>query len=589
MKRLFVLTFFFVCFQFQVGASSSSTVHKLYAVNSQARQCQWLNLGTEYADGRVSRCEMPANWEVLSGNCPSGYEDFPSSVVLVGDNCQTKPSQQDWTQSHNDWWQGIHNPGSGVVLQVTKKKDKTTNRLKTVGSIVTVENKQNEAAIKKIKKQRRLLLLAGAASAAAGAYLLHCQCNPTPATASDPSGGGKYGGECFKKGEDGAAPAASLLEMPAEQESLMSYLWPSSPYAFLFYAPPAAADPTILDIPGAAAAAEPVAGAEGAGEKAEALSSKINSVKLLGGPPGTTMGCWLGPLALGQAGIMLYKWHKLGKKQKKLSSELSSEQTDGLSLSAMGAANGKGVLLESRSKWAPPSSYDVPCLEDPTQTCQLVNSGTHITTLDGSPPIPLETVRQQQMAQMSPSEKTQMEEDLEEVLAEIEDMSDKIDELESNFNPVASLASNPFDLDTLPGTSSSDTGGNSGSEAFASLTPAPGEDDGATRDTLGGSPGNSPALDLPPSDLFGSDGGSSDGGTASYAGNSYRSSSRNPAENNQVNSLIFGDTKIAAANEDLFGVARGRYDDFRYRNEFVEPSNQGGTVWTPTLPGSGSQ
>ena len=235
-------------------------------------------------------------------------------------------------------------------------------------------------------------------------------------------------------------------------------------------------------------------------------------------------------------------------------------------------------------------SYDVPCLEDPTQTCQLVNSGTHITTLDGhSPPIPLSQVRQQQMAQMSPSEKTQMEEDLEDVLAEIEDMSDKIDELESNFNPVASLASNPFDLDTLPGTSSSDTGGNSGSEAFASLTPAPGEDDGATRDTLGGSPGNSPALDLPPSDLFGSDGGSSDGGTASYAGNSYRSSSRNPAENNQVNSLIFGDTKIAAANEDLFGVARGRYDDFRYRNEFVEPSNQGGTVWTPTLPGSGSQ
>ena len=398
-----------------------------------------------------------------------------------------------------------------------------------------------DAAIKKIKKQRRLLLLAGVVSAGAGAYLLACQCNPSSLAIN--SGTGPTG--------DGTGGSGKKTCSDHREESKAAW---------------ATTDTT-----------------------AQSLAESLSSSGMIGGPPGTTMGCWLGPLALGQAGIMLHKWHKLGKKKKQLSSDYA---TSARLPSAMGAANGKGVLLESRSKWAPPSSYDVPCLEDPSQTCQLVNSGTHITTLDGSPPIPLETVRQQQMAQLSSTERTRVEELIEEAHEDLGEINDRLAELESQFQPVDTAQANLFDMNSLETVAPpSDTGGGSGSLA-GGVTPSLEEDGEAADNLLAGSPGNTPALGLPPSDLFGTDSGDdgNDDGTASYAGGLFRSSNRrSPAEDKQINSMTFGDTKIATADENLFGVTRGSYNNLRYRGEFIEPDNQGGTVWTPTLPGSGTE
>ena len=482
----------------------------IVAVNDQSKTCANIKIGwRDSQQAGQTRCELPSGWKATPmphGTCPSGYDIVPS--VREGVNCETK---QNWAQSHDDW----------------------LNSFKVAAG--------EDAAIKKIKKQRKLLLLAGAVSAGAGAYLLHCQCNPTPATDSDPTGGGKYGGECFKKGGDGSASAST--------------------------------DTTTVTT----------------------VAEQINSPKLLGGPPGTTMGCWLGPLALGQAGIMLYKWHKLGKKQKQLSSD---DDTTSAELAANTEANsnspsGSGSrAANSEDDSAPPSSYDVPCLEDPTQTCQLVNSGTHITTLDGSPPIPLSQVRQEQMAQLSSTERTRVEELIEEAREDLSEINDRLAELESQFQPVDTAQANPFDMNSLETiTPPSDTGGGSGSLA-GGVSPSLEEDGEAADNLLAGSPGNTPALGLPPSDLFGTDSGDdgNDDGTASYAGGLFRNSNRrSPAEDKQINSMTFGDTKIATADVNLFGVTRGSYNDLRYRGEFIEPDNQGGTVWTPTLPGSGTE
>ena len=244
-----------------------------------------------------------------------------------------------------------------------------------IGSHVKINNSANESAIKKAKKQRKLLMLAAFASAGAGIYLLKKKCNPT----DFPMGDGK-------------------IDIPKPENFQPS-------------------DTTGIT------SAEAVGG----------LTRAINNIGMIGGPPKTTYGCVLGPLAIASAAMML----KRSMEMKKTIAQLSGGSSK--------------LLADMEESMNSISDIDVPCLEDPTKTCKLVNGGTHITTLDGSPPRSVKEV-----AENLPPHDEQTLAALEEAIKSQEETLAKAREsLGPDFNPIAELtgqseSSTPVGINPLP-------------------------------------------------------------------------------------------------------------------------------------------
>ena len=216
-----------------------------------------------------------------------------------------------------------------------------------------IQKSANESAIQKAKKQRKRLMFAALISGGVGAYLLKCQCN----LSTDPLSGTACGE---------AAAATQSDPLPAN---------------------PAA---TLMD--------------------------KIGSA-ITGGPPGTTIGCILGPVAIAQALMMLKKSMDMKKTIAQLSGGSSKLLAD----------------MEESMNSIP--DVEVPCLEDPTKTCKLVNGGTHITSLDGSPARSIKEV-----AENLPPHDEQTLAALEEAIkAQEETLAKARESLGSDFDPVAGL------------------------------------------------------------------------------------------------------------------------------------------------------
>ena len=82
----------------------------------------------------------------------------------------------------------------------------------------------------------------------------------------------------------------------------------------------------------------------------------------------------------------------------------------------------------------PIPDIEVPCLEDPTKTCKLVNEGTHITSLDGSPARSIKEV-----AENLPPHDEQTLAALEEAVKAQEEVLAEAKKLDPGFDPVAGL------------------------------------------------------------------------------------------------------------------------------------------------------
>ena len=237
----------------------------------------------------------------------------------------------------------------GPSSQYTGANAMTASQL----SSLQAAKQQNESAIQKAKKQRKRLMLAAFVSGGAGIYLLKTKCNPT----DFPMGDGK------------------------------------------------------INIPEPVSAADSITGIASAAS-VSGLTNAMNNIGLIGGPPKTTFGCVLGPVAIAQALMMLKK----ASDMKKTIAQLSGSKGGG-------------------SDDFDIPDVNVPCLEDPTKTCKLVNGGTHITSLDGSPPRSIKEV-----AENLPPHDEQTLAALEEaVKAQEETLAKARESLGPDFNPMAEL------------------------------------------------------------------------------------------------------------------------------------------------------
>ena len=231
----------------------------------------------------------------------------------------------------------------------------TPTLLPQQSTVAVIKKTANESAIQKAEKQKNRLMIAALISGGVGAYLLKCQCNPSLELGSGISCGAT-----------------------AEERNLFNIGVVADPAA------------TLMD--------------------------KIGSA-ITGGPPNTTIGCILGPVAIAQALMMLKKASDMKKTIAQLSgtdSKLPPDLEDSLD---------------------PIPDVNVPCLEDPTKTCKLVNGGTHITSLDGSPPRSIKEV-----AENLPPHDEQTLAALEEaVKAQEETLAKARESLGPDFNPIAGI------------------------------------------------------------------------------------------------------------------------------------------------------
>ena len=402
------------------------------------------------------------------------------------------------------------------------------------------ENQERiDSATKKIDKQRKFLGFSALANVAVGAYLLNRQCNPSPFPKPNPH-------------SDGPCKA-------------------------------------IPDVAGKFHCTYALGG-------------------MIGGPPNTIHGCILGPLALAQGIIHLKQRRSLKKTKKKLEGV-----TTGIDGSALYAGNVDGVggtdgvypastPLDAEEPFHIPD-LEVPCANDPTQTCRLTNDGETMVPLNGGPPQPLsEIAGNLPTSSDDPLEQADIDarmQAMEEAIRANQELITQADNANPNngddFQSVAGNDPTPaFNFDPLNTGSGSGSGSGTGAGSISGLS---GFDDAG---------GNTPELPAPPEGVYGQDrdfSGSQafagniegesaadddsdvDGNSAQFAAYGRRTVSGGGGNNSSNNerSLLFGADRVATAETNIFGAIHDRYQEFRDRGQFIPPSTSGAVV-TPTIP-----
>ena len=417
---------------------------------------------------------------------------------------------------------------------------------------VHTENQERiDSATQKIEKQRKFLGYSAVANMAVGAYLLNRQCNPSPV----PKPNKKAEGETEKcKNLDGADPDKK---------------------AFCHYA----------------------------------LGG------LIGGPPNTVHGCILGPAALLQGIIQIKQRKSLKRTKRKLAGVTTG--IDGSALYAGnvdGAGGNTGNPIDGGLSYPEPVPLDetepfhipdleIPCANDPTQTCRLTNNGETMIPLNGGPPQSISEIAANLPTSSNDPAK---QADIDARMQALEDAVKANQELitqanafnpnpiNTDFQSTAGNDPNPaFNFDPL-GTGSGSGSGGSGKEA-TSISGLSGFDDAG---------GNTPELPAPPAGVYGQAEGSSeiesfagnvegdstgeedssdpDATFATYGRRTVSGNGKNSSPNNN-NSMPFGTDKVATANTDIFGTIHDRYQGFRDDGQFIPPSTSGAVV-TPTVP-----
>ena len=458
-------------------------------------------------------------------------------------------------------------PNPGVDNDVAEKTP-----IDQIQAIQKENQERIDSATKKIDKQRKFLGFSALANVAVGVYLLNKQCNPTPYA--------KYTAGDFqtKCGIQAGGPPGTVAA-------------------------------TAL----AAASTAHLAGK---------LNCGFAMGNMIGGPPNTVHGCVMGPLALAQ-GLMHFKQRQsLKRTRQKL--EGVNTGIDGSMLYAGnvdGAEGNTGNPIDGGPSYPKPASLDenepfhipdleIPCPNDPTQTCQLTNNGETIVPVNGGPP---QSVSEIAANLPTSSEDSVVQADIEARMQALEDAVKANQELiaqanEYNSDPTANnpLIPNPnseddsqsvventapaFNFDPL-GTSSGD-GSVKGAGSISGLS---GFEDGG---------GNTPELSAPPEGVYGSGGGDSlgagsfagnvevmdeDGLSGADAGNTQfspwgrRTISGSGDQSSSDKTLPFGTDTVATADVNIFGAVQNRYQEFRDRGQFIPPSTSGAVV-TPTIP-----
>lgn len=327
------------------------------------------------------------------------------------------------------------------------------------------------------------------------------------------------------------------------------------------------------------------------------LGAWLAKKQIIGGPPNTYHGCVLGPLAIAQAIILLKSRSSL----KKTRNKLQGVTTDMNSIENFYAENIPDV--------------EIPCVEDPSQTCLLTNNGETITSLYGGPPISVS-----ELAANLPSNIEGMEaEAIQQALDENPDIENMM---------VQARAANPGNTgsSSFSGNSGNGGSGNGGTNVIAGNTaPAFNFDPlrlggngfvgGTGTGSLAGASvfenagGNTPELPAPPAGVYDDQG--SGFGSGSFAGDTFNNNegdsptnyaaaaadfSRQFAGNtwegqeasgkntgNNIKSIPYGKDKVGDVSVDMFNAIRNKYQSYTDSGQFIPPSNSGAVV-TPTLP-----
>ena len=339
-----------LAFGFGGGAVTGATTGTVKQVTEEVAEdstvnnkVQRLQEDIEALDSQLTAKEARLNW--LKNHCrPNKIEDCSTTAV--------EEAIRDLKQHRADLVAEKARVESSVASS-------STDGEKNPSTAINTKNTANESAIQKAKKQRKRLILAAFVSGGAGLFLLKTKCNPTPYPNFQP-------------------PDPGGVHPPLQVTGFVKWL----------------------------------------GVKA----------KIIGGPPNTTFGCVLGPLAIGAAAMLV----KRSMEMKKTIAQLSG-----------GDGNGGGSVDPE-----PISDIEVPCLEDPTKTCLLVNGGTHITTLDGSPPKSIEEI-----AKNLPPHDAQTLAGLEEAMAAQQEAIAQAKALDPGFDPIAELknpAASPLNAEAPP-------------------------------------------------------------------------------------------------------------------------------------------
>ena len=410
------------------------------------------------------------------------------------------------------------------------------------------ENQERiDSATKKIEKQRKFLGFSAVANVAVGAYLLNRQCNPSPTP----------------KPSEGEGKTQECESMPVDE-----------------------------------------------GGVASKVHCYYTLGELIGGPPSTVHGCILGPLALAQGIIHLKQRRSLKKTKNKLKGV-----TTGIDGSALYAGNVDGaggtdgiypnhpIPIDKKEPFHIPD-LEVPCANDPTQTCRLTNDGETIVPLDGGPPQSLsEIAGNLPTSSDDPVEQADIDariQAMEEAIRANQELITQADNANPNngddFQSIAGNDPTPaFNFDPLNTGSGSNSGSGTGAGSISGLS---GFDDAG---------GNTPELPAPPEGVYGQDrdfSGSQafagniegesadddddsdvDGNSAPFAAYGRRTASgrSNNNSSNNEKSLPFGADRVATAETNIFGAIHDRYQGFRDSGQFIPPSTSGAVV-TPTIP-----
>ena len=317
---------------------------------------------------------------------------------------------------------------------------------------------------------------------------------------------------------------------------------------------------------------------------AEAAVGKAKDKPCTGGKG--TIGCILGPVAIGAAVMMYMKSREMGKVEDQFSGgAMANGGSTGGSVGGSGSSSSPPVPVNARGE---PEDMAVPCPDNPQETCVLTDGGRKIVSRDGSY---VETAQVAASIPNTPETQMAMQEATRSQQAAIA----KAQAIDPNFQPALGTSSTGQGLKiaSLPPTGTGPGGSSPGGSPSGGAAP------GAASSFAGGGVGygaggeNALYSQFAGGVVGGSGGGprDNDRGYGRFAGSSgddsfdeqkreasglrgffssfggrKTASSPSPEEH----SIPFGNTRVGAAHTNIFSLAQDRYLTLRNRGEFYE-------------------
>lgn len=319
-------------------------------------------------------------------------------------------------------------------------------------------------------------------------------------------------------------------------------------------------------------------------ETAEAAANKAKSKPCTNGPPKTTIGCVLGPVALGAAVMMYMKSREMGEIEDQFSGGAMANGGSGGGEGSSGSGSEPPFPLNARGE---PEDMAVPCPDNPQETCILTDGGSKIVSPDGS------YVETAQVATSIP-DTPETQQAMQEATNSQQVVIAKAQAIDPDFkSPLGTSSSGQgIQIASLPPPGSG--GGGTGGTTPGAISSFAGG--GVGYGGYGGGGGENALYSQFAGGVAGESGGGgtrdNDRGYGQFAGSSGADSfaeqekkasglrgffgsfgGRSPASSSaapEEHSIPFGNTRVGAAHTNIFSLAQDRYLTLRDRGEFYE-------------------